>query len=133
MAAPPTAQDSHAGAPGSTASVVLAVLTCVVLALLSALHLIYIIPVFQDLFAAHGRAFSFPTRLAIGIARFGPLLLVLGAVGLGMLYRRGRRGPAERSQFQAALSATSVVLALYLGLVTCAYLDAAIVLPWANR
>ena len=133
MASPHTAQDSHAGARASTASVVLAGVTCIVLLLVSAFHLIYVIPVFRSLFESHGKVFSFPTRLAIGIASLGWLLLLLGAGGLAVLYRRGRRGPAERSQFHAALSASTVVLALYLGLVSWAYVDAAIVLPWAAR
>lgn len=124
----PAVTATAAGTP-SKATAALMVVACIILVVLAVVHLRFIIPVFASMLSGAGREFSAPTRLAIGVARFGPLLLILWAVAFGVLYRRGRQTMDAVSRFHTFLSASTVVFALYVALVSCAYLDVAIALP----
>ena len=100
-------------------------LTCITLLAIAIFHVVFVIPTFAALLAGLGLLFSAPTRLALNVANFGTLLVILGVGGLGALYLRGRKGPRERGHVETALSLTSLLLAVYVGLVSWAYVDAA--------
>ena len=90
--------------------------------------LIFVIPVFENLFSSAGLALPLPTRIVMGMARFlkGYWYMVIGAVlGIGFLYKRYTSKPDGRLRVDRILLHIPVLdgLAFIVQLLTTADAD----------
>jgi hypothetical protein len=103
------------------------------LAGLAFLEVMYVIPTFTAMMTGVGEAYSWPSRLALAIGRFGVPIVVLGGGALGWSWWRGRSGEAARRRFENVLAIALLVVTAYVALVAWVFVDAAIALPAAAR
>ncbi len=88
-----------------------AVITFVAVAAIAVL-LIFVIPVFQEMFASVNMELPLPTRVVIGMSAFliGYWYVILGAIGLGVfLFRRYYNTVSGRKQIDAGLLSAPVL------------------------
>ena len=112
----------------ATPTLSLLVLTCLILLGTSLFHLIFVLPVISAMMGSFGASYSAPTRIAFALAEYGLPLGILGGAVFG-LYVWYRKEPGRRQRLGLALGATSTLLAIYLFLLTWAYLDFASSVP----
>jgi type II secretory pathway component PulF len=107
--------------------------TCLLLAGLAYAEVTFVVPTFTAMMAGVGESYSWPSRLALGLARFNVLWIGIGIGGLGWLYWRGRQSELAMRRFETMLGLACLLVTTYVSLLAWTLVDAAIALPSAAR